>query len=116
MNWSAGSMSGTGRTFVTAGATLTIANPSTVYLAQRTLENAGTILWTGTADLSGSAGAVITNRAGALFSVQNSANFVAFPGTAPRFDNAGTFRKSGSAGTTVIAPFYPIGFNNYGTV
>jgi hypothetical protein len=59
---------------------------------------------------------VITNRAGALLNVQGSAAFRGSPGAAPRIDTAGTFRKSLSTGTTVIGPFYPVLFNNYGTV
>jgi hypothetical protein len=94
MNWTAGSMTGTGRTIIPPGVILGITNPAAIYMDHRTLENGGTIYCTGTGDIDGSAGAVITNRPGALFSVQNSANFVGSPGTSPRLDNAGTFRKS----------------------
>jgi len=112
MSWTAGGMNGTGHTVISPNATLTIANPGAVSLTSRTLENGGTILWTGAADFYPSAGAVITNRADALFDVQGSATFRGSPGAAPRIDNAGTFRKSGSAGTTVVGPFYPVLFNN----
>ncbi len=110
MNWTAGTMSGTGQTVIVPGATLQVANPSGVTLA-RTLENAGTILWTGAGNISLST-AVITNRAGGLFHVQNAAQFLASGGS--RFDNTGTFRKSLSTGTTTFAS--GASFNNYGAV
>jgi hypothetical protein len=110
MNWTGGSMSGTGRTIISPSATLNINSPSPGGLSiSRTLENGGTTTWTGAGNIS-MAGSTITNRAGALFHVQNSAAFV---GTT-RFDNAGTFRKSTSPGTTVIPN--NVAFNNFGTV
>jgi hypothetical protein len=115
MNWTAGTMSGSGRTIIPMGATLTIANPSGVGagLNTRTLENGGTVLWTGTGSIAMNLGAVITNRAGALFHVQNAASFVANAGVG-RIDNAGTLRKSGNTGTTTIGA--GVSFNNSGTV
>jgi hypothetical protein len=114
--WAAGAMSGSGRTVIETGGTLTLDSSSSVSLATRTLENGGTILWTGAADFYPAGGALITNRAGALFEVQGSAAIRGSPGVVSRIDNAGTFRKSGSAGTTAIGPYYPVLFNNYGTV
>ena len=116
MSWTAGTMNGTGRTIILPGVTLAISNASPVSLTGRTLENGGTILWAGAAEFYPSAGAVITNRAGALFNVQSSAAFRGSPGAVTRIDNAGTFRKSTSTGTTIVGPFYPVLFNNYGTV
>src|SRR5262249_8870701 len=56
--------------------------------------------------------AVWNNNAGSLFTVQDSSSLSGFfPGTAA-FNNAGTFRKSGPAGTTTVG----IAFNNTGTV
>jgi hypothetical protein len=57
-------------------------------------------------------GAVITNRPGALFQAQSAAT-LSFGGGAPRFDNAGTFRKT-SSGTTAFSS--GISLNNYGAV
>jgi hypothetical protein len=112
MGWTGGVMSGTGRTVIPAGATLTINVPafSSLTLNNRTLDNGGTTIWTGTGFLNVN-GAVITNRPGALFdnTVDSSLNFA---GGSPRFDNAGTFRKLGSNGTTSAY----ISFANYGTV
>jgi hypothetical protein len=115
MNWTAGTMNGSGRTIISPGATLNIANPSTVSLNTRVLENGGTVLWTGASHLFSDFGAMITNRAGALFEVRNDF-FFNYTGisTAPRFDNAGTLRKSASSGTTTFSSFFPL--NNYNTV
>ena len=114
MNWTGGTMTGSGRTFIPAGVTLNIAAVSaTVSLTGgRTLENGGTILWTaGNFPMSS---AVITNRAGALFEARNAVgiNYLSSPGS--RFDNAGTFRKSVNTGTTTIGG--GLVFNNYNTV
>jgi hypothetical protein len=116
MNWSQGSLSDAGRLIIAPGATLTVSNPIGLgaTLNTRTLENGGTILWTGTGDIAINSGAVITNRPGALFHVQNAASLVAFVGGGGRIDNAGTFRKSANSGMTTVGS--SIGFNNSGTV
>lgn len=111
LSWLAGTMSGSGRTILEPGATMTIASLGQVNLNARILENGGTALWTGAGNIVWFGGAVITNRPGALFQVQNAASFNFFSG-ADRFDNAGTFRKSVSAGETFVG----IAFNNYGAV
>lgn len=111
--WVEGTMAGAGRTLVVPGATLSIANPSDVTLRTRTLENAGTILWTGNARIFMDGG-VLTNRAGALFEARNAAFFAFVSGAAiGRFDNAGTFRKI-SPGTTTFDTTTV--FNNYSVV
>lgn len=110
MTWTGGGMSGTGRTVIPAGATLSINDPSFITLTSRTLENGGVTTWTGAGSLT-MFGGVITNRPGALFNSQN-ASLILSGGGAPRFDNAGTFRKTASAGTlTFVIPF-----TNYGIV
>ncbi len=110
MDWNGGTMSGSGRTIIAPGATLNI--PVTVTLNTRTLENAGTILWTG--GNVAMSGGVITNRAGAIFEAQTATglNYVSNPGS--RFDNAGTFRKSFNLGTITVFP--GLLFNNSGIV
>src|SRR5262249_34136963 len=107
MNWSEGRMTGGGRTIVPSGVSLVLSNRLALTLG-RTLENRGTILWTGAA-INMAAG-VVTNCPGALFHAQNDAPFN-LSGFSNRFDNAGTFRKT-SSGTTILA----IPFNNYGFV
>jgi hypothetical protein len=121
LNWTAGNMSGSGRTIIAPGATNYINNlSSTVFLDTRTLENAGTIVWTGADNFNIQAsGAVITNRPGALFEVRNNGSFYPFPASS-RFDNAGTLRKTTGSGTTTFAVNTSFGtvfpFNNYGTL
>jgi hypothetical protein len=111
MNWTGGSLNGVGRTVISPGATLNIAGAGPFFGNNRTLENAGTAFWTGPGSLSLN-GNIITNRAGALFNAQNASS-INFGGGSPRFDNAGTFRKSVSTGTTA---FGTVNFTNYGLV
>lgn len=109
MSWLGGNMSGTGRTIIPLGATLTTSNALPVIITSRTLDNGGTIVWTGAGTVS-MTGTVITNRASGLFNVQNAVFWTA---SSSRFDNAGTFRKSVSPGTMT---FDGVNFTNYGTV
>jgi hypothetical protein len=95
MNWNGGAMNGTGRTMIPAAKTLNINNPSAVFITSRTLENGGTTIWTGLGGI-GMDGGVITNRAGALFSVQTAAPIFSNRGSPSRFDNAGTLRTMAS--------------------
>jgi hypothetical protein len=111
MSWTGGDMGGSGKTLISGGATLTVASQFTLNLSRGTLENAGTVVWTGAGFYM--TGAVITNRAGALFDTQNASPFGWISGT-PRFDNAGIFRKELSAGITKFNN--GVAFNNYGTV
>jgi hypothetical protein len=111
MNWSGGVMSGSGRTVIPAGVTLFINSANGVGLSGRTLDNGGTVLWTGAGGMS-LASAVITNRPGALFEAQSAASLTLASGV-NRFDNAGTFRKTAAATTTIVGG---ISLNNYGTL
>ena len=104
MNWSGGSLAGTGRTFIMPGAALSINNASPIFITSRTLDNAGTVTCSG-ASLN-MTGGVITNEPGALFQLQSPVS-INFFGGAPRFDNAST-------GITRIAD--GVSFNNYGTL
>lgn len=108
-NWAYGNMTGGGRTIIAPGATMDFGAYEET-LAARTLENAGTVIWSGNWPITLTS-AVITNDPGALFDVQNSE---AFDATASRIDNAGTFRKEYDPGATTIGVNCP--FNNYGTV
>jgi hypothetical protein len=109
MIWTEGSMSGGGLTTVPAGSFLMLSNSFPLTLG-RTLENRGTILWTGAA--INMAGGVLTNCPGALFQAQNNAPF-SLLGAPNRLDNGGTFRKT-SSGNTFLSAGVP--FNNYGFV
>ena len=110
MNWTGGTMSGSGRTIIATGATLDVANVNPVALTARTLENGGVVLQTGGGNLLLNGG-IITNRAGALFQKRSSPPIIN-NGGAPRIDNAGTFRASVSGGTATVG----VPFNNYGAV
>jgi hypothetical protein len=109
MSWTGGTMTGAGRTVIPSSVTLTIANPDTVSLASRTLDNGGTVMCSGSTFTMN--GGVVTNEPGALFQVQNPYSFSLSAGS-PRFDNAGTFRNTGSG----TANFFNIDFNNYNLV
>jgi hypothetical protein len=109
MNWTAGTMSGSGRTVIAPGATLNLAVANAVSLS-RTLENGGMTFWTGSGDVY-LTGGIITNRPGAVFEAQNAATFIPYFSSG-RFDNVGIFRKSLSTGTTTVG----VPFTNYGTV
>jgi hypothetical protein len=111
MNWNGGTMQGTGRTVIGSGAVMKMANPGSLTLSTRTLENAGTVTWTGAGITMNSS--VITNRAGAVFDCQTGAELGYGSGTC-RFDNAGTLRKSVSTLTTDLGSTVPL--NNYDTV
>jgi Divergent InlB B-repeat domain len=71
--WIAGTMSGSGATVVLPGASLSISNVATVFLNNRTLENAGAVSWSG--GTMAMNGGIITNDAGAQFELLNSASF-----------------------------------------
>jgi hypothetical protein len=113
MNWTSGTLQGAGRTIIGPAATLNIANSSVLSLTSRTLENAGTTTWTGPAGID-LTGAVITNRAGALFDCQIASTFAYVGSAACRFDNAGTLRKSVNTGTTTFLSL--VALNNYNTL
>lgn len=113
MNWSGGNMGGSGRVVIAPAATLNFVSGITVTITSRTLENAGTVIWTGAGNLTGNA-AVITNRPGALFELRNNTSFAPQGFVAWRFDNAGTLRKAVADGTATFAA--GLTFNNYGTV
>jgi hypothetical protein len=112
MSWTGGGMSGNSRTVIPTGATLTINNLNFVSLDTRTLDNGGTVNWTGSGNITLISGAVITNRPGALFHVQNAQPFTTVGGG--HIENAGTFRKSANSGPTTLVN--TVTFTNYGTV
>ncbi len=111
MNWTGGTMTGSGRTVIPPGVTLTINSGSVGVGGGRTLDNGGTTIWNA-GQMSLASLSVITNRPGALFQVQSSAT-ISSGLSGGRLDNAGTFRKT-SAGTTTLNDL--ISFNNYGAV
>jgi hypothetical protein len=110
LTWTSGIMTGTAHTVAQGGLAL---NPSGVtQLDGRILDNTGTATWTGTGTLLTSNGGSIDNLAGAVFDVKGDGALSGF-NAQPAFNNAGTFRKLDSSGTTT---FTNIPFNNSGTV
>jgi archaellum component FlaF (FlaF/FlaG flagellin family) len=115
MSWTGGMMSGSGRTVLAPEATLDAAIPSSAILRERTLENGGTVVFTGAGVLTIDSGGVIANRPGALFRIENlQTTGLGGAFASGQFDNAGTLRKSGGAGTTIIPSGLVLG--NSGTV
>src|SRR5262249_13674026 len=112
LDWTGGTMSGTGRT-VAAGS-LAISGSADKTLDGRTLDNRGDATLTGAGGFIGLNGATGNNAADGTLLGQSDAGFTTgIFGTAlsPVFNNAGTFRKAGGSGTTSVGWV----FNNAGT-
>ena len=119
LTWTGGTMSGTGSTNVPSGARLYTdagACCNSKYLDTRTLNNAGSAVWSNAGSYSNAIymqnGATINNSG--TFDVQTDSTIANAGGTLPVFNNIGAFTKSASpnGGTTSIG----IQFNNSGTV
>ncbi len=113
--WSGGTLSSTLN--VAAGATLSLTGGN--YYAETvsggTLNNSGTITWTGTGNIGLQNTATINNQTGALFNIQTTASLIPSNGsdtTALTFNNAGTLRKSSVSGTTSF--IYQAGYSSGG--
>ncbi len=115
IDWTAdATLSGAGALTITTGGTLNFSGSGTRYIAGGTLNNNGTINWSGANNLSVYASGVINNLGTGLFSVKNDQQIYQHCCTAAQaFNNAGTFRKTVATGTTTILSN---GFNNAGTV
>ena len=110
VNWGGGTMSGAGTTYANGG--VNVSGPYTKRLDARTLNNPATATWNGWGDIYGHNGAVINNGVAAVFDVQDDGDLLNGAGDTPTFNNAGTFKKSGGAGTTDVRWI----FNNTGAV
>jgi hypothetical protein len=114
MDWGGGILDATLN--VAAGATVTLTGAQNRIL-RGTLNNAGTVTWTGTANIGVSASSQINNLEGGLFDIQNDQMFYFRndDGFAPHpFNNAGTLRKSAGDGETSFDTYGTL--NNTGTV
>ena len=102
LNWSGGSINLSGAVNIANGATLNISGTNVKGL-NGTLNNAGTLTWTGAGNINFDSG-TLTNQTGGLFDIQTDATFADTDGTgtAAFFNNAGTLRKSAGAGTTTF--------------
>jgi hypothetical protein len=104
MTWTAGTLSGnTGRTIISAGATLTLNGAVTHQLDGRSLINDGDATWTGSGGLLTINGAVFDNNSS--FDIQTNATLNGI------FDNSGILQKSAGGANTIRNAF-----NNRGTV
>lgn len=103
--WSGGTMSGSGTTTISAGATASI-TPTVGYptLDTRTINNAGTVIYSGTPYyLQLANGATFNNSA--LFEIQSNQTINAY-GTASTFENlaSGTLQKTAGGAVTNFEP------------
>ena len=112
LNWTGGTMDGSGQTTVASVGLLSIAGSNIKHLTGgHTLTNKGTGTWSGTGEIMGGLNSTFVN-AGAL-TAQSDAEFgIDFSG-AGTFNNTGTFTKSGTSGATA---FEGNVLNNSGTV
>ncbi|HEX5044289.1 MAG TPA: hypothetical protein VFV75_15390 [Candidatus Polarisedimenticolaceae bacterium] len=108
-SWSAGIMTGSATTSVPGGAVT--GSSLKDLLGGRTLQTAGTIVWTGTGGMRFGGGGNVQNAG--IWDAQGNAAVVN-AGGAGAFNNlaGGTFRKSGGGGTTTI----DVPLTNAGTV
>ena len=107
MDWSSGTMSGSGTTTIVSGATLAIHGTGYKSLSGRTIENDGAATWSDSGNISGSGGVIFNNNGS--FEARNSESFY---GSDTTFNNEGAFTKSTSSGATDMNVI----FNNSGTV
>jgi hypothetical protein len=112
LNWQSGSMQGLGGvTDIESGASVLIDGPSTTpfYLIDRTLNNAGSIIYSSTASLNFEGQATLNNSGAFAITADNTISTDG--GT---INNTGSITKTSPSGvgTTLISPT----FNNSGTV
>jgi fibronectin-binding autotransporter adhesin len=105
--WTGGTLGGSGITTVGAGKTLSLSTSAQKTLKDRTLNNAGTIAWSG-GNFS-LQNATLNNQVGGVVDAQGSGQF-GNPGNT--INNLGIFRKSGGSGETAVFGV----FNNAGVV
>ncbi len=111
LTWSGGTESGTGVTNANGGMTIS----GEPFLDTRTLNNAGTATWTGAAFLMLN-GSVLNNQTGAIWDHESDTQIQFEGGTAPTFNNEGTFEKTAGTGANGGGVGSTIVFNNTGTV
>ncbi|MCI0540732.1 MAG: hypothetical protein L0Z50_36500 [Verrucomicrobiales bacterium] len=113
LTWTGGTMRGPAATTNAPGALMTVGGSFQRLLDARPLFNFGTVRLD--SGFSGINGAVIHNLAGGLFEMpaDTSFGYICCVGATPVFNNAGTLRKSGGAGTS---PFPSVSLNNRGRV
>jgi hypothetical protein len=110
LNWNGGTINGPRTVTVPKGATLAFSLGPQEILDGATLNNAGTATWSGSDAIFLADGAVFNNQAGASFTMQTDRSIDNLQGAAGVINNAGTFTKNSTTGTTLIA----VAFNNTG--
>ncbi len=111
LNWTSGTMSGSGTTIVTAGGALNLSNST--HQLNRVLQNDGTAAWTaGALQMQGGT----FNNNGSF--TANTASLLQSYGTGGTnaFNNAGTFIKLGAGTTQFTVSSSGVPFNNTGSV
>ncbi|MBI4664593.1 MAG: hypothetical protein HY735_37855, partial [Verrucomicrobia bacterium] len=112
MVWTTGTIKS--KLTIAAGGVLELSGPDQKNLEENTIDNAGTMRWTGTGGLQSSTAVVINNQAGGVFEALNDASLQHFSQSVPAvFNNAGVFRKSVGTNVTLIQN---VVFNNSGKV
>lgn len=107
MTWSSGEMIGSGTTEISSGASLSIDNSNNVHLYERTLENYGTITWSGDGEIRLHDDAFIYNRGSGLFDIQTDGRLdYVLADNGGRFTNRGTLTKSAGSGRMEIDPVF----------
>ncbi len=111
LDWTGGAQIGGGTTEITAGGILELAGADvkTLYHGSsgsggRTLDNSGTLYWSGTGNLLVGDGARILNQESGVITLaaDSSLGYAGF-GNGLSIVNAGTVRRAGSAGTFTVA-------------
>ncbi len=106
LNWTSGTMSGSGSTNIAGGAALHIIGSGVKTLSGRTLHNAATTMWTGTGNLLIRDGGIFKNS-GTFDAPSGQTISTVLGGT---FNNNGTFTKSAGTSTMQVN----VVFNNNG--
>ena len=118
LNWTGGTMAGTGTTVIAAGTMLNISASGGGWVAlQGVLENNGTVNWTGNG-IHMSNGTINNNGTWTADSSSTLQAICFSSGMVNAFNNdaSGTFTQQGT-GTTQFTPWYSnVAFNNAGTV
>ena len=106
-------MDGAGTTTLTEGATLTLSGDGKKAFSTRTINSAGTTVWSGTGDLISNQGGATFNNDGTVRVESNAAFVWVGFGSRPSFVNRGTFTQTDSA---AVVEFRGVAFSNEGTV
>ncbi len=111
LKWTGGDLNGVGSTTISSNGTLRILSGVNHDLQNRLLTNYGSVLWTA-GTVRGNASTRFYNYS--LWEAQSDDQLNSDLGPGAVFHNAGTFRKSAGAGTTLILG--NLSFNNPGTL